>query len=296
MTIRIIKGTINDDEVVFMANTSQDVIEDLNDDEAQRLINLGYAEKIDDLPKPPLEIFTESSEKIKSKITELEEKLDIALSERNALLDSDLQDVAGVTRKIEVVNSRVSSLQALAERQRAKLARAEKHEAVEAEKIAVKKMTETAKGHRKEAERILNDLSAAIGIIEQRVTELWDLRDAVNNSFVAAGGRHLESPLLASLTVPHEWTKEYLKEMQKTARDLLGELNARASQTPEKLRKNLNAKHFKSESELTKELQEYNRNKSPVSTAEKLEAHSRDWEICNNHVTMGSEGPIRLPC
>jgi len=257
MTIRIIKGSIEYNGIPYLSQTSQDVIEDIDDAEAQRLIKLGCAERIDDLPKSPL--FTESSEKIRAKIAELYIKLAEAESEQEALLNDDLQDVAGITKKIDAVNGRVNSLKALIQRWQAKLEKAEKAEALEAEKATVKKLAAVTKQHRNDAEKILNGISDALLALEQHLSARQALCDAINKDFYEAGGGRERSPLLSALVLPK--AVEDLEGIQEIVKKNLESLESAADRTPEKLRCILNAKRYKTMDQLTAELREYERKK-----------------------------------
>jgi len=254
MTVRIIKGTVTHNGVPYWPHTSQNVIEDIDDDEARRLINLGVAERIDDLPKPPLQVFTESSEKIRAKLAELGIKLAEAESEWEALLDDGLEDVAGITKKIDAVNSRVNSLKALIQRQQAKLEKAEGAEAQEAEKATVEKLAEITKQQRKDAEKILNGISEALEAIQRHLSARQGLCGAIRKAFIEAGGGLERSPLLSVLALPE--TVEHLEGIQKAVKADLESLRLAADRTPEKLRHILNAKHYKTEDQLSAELRE----------------------------------------
>jgi hypothetical protein len=255
MTIRMIKGTTEYNGVPYYAGTSQDVIEDIDEKEGQRLIDLGYAERIPDPPPKPSLLFTESSEKVQAKINELEAKLHEAQDEKEALLSSDLQDVAGILKKVDVADTRVNSLQALISRQRIKLEQAEKAEKLAAEKAAVKKLAQATKEHCKEAKKILNGISDALTNIIENLDAHSKLSVTVKRAFYEAGGRSYDCPMLAFIRLPGDWTEWHFREMRETVERCLSFMDAAETQTPEKLQKTLNAKHYKSMDELVAERQ-----------------------------------------
>ena len=202
MTIKMIKGSTVYNRVPYYAGTSQAVIENVDETEGQYLINSGFVVKVPDPPKPPLQIFTESPEKIRNKIAELETKLAESQKEKAALLDDDLQDVAGITKKIDLANGRVSSLLMLIERQQAKLKKAEENEEREKEKAAVKKLERATAQYKTEAEKLINDILSAVANLETKHEALLDLRKRVRDSFYADEPRmylKINPPLLRAL-------------------------------------------------------------------------------------------------
>jgi hypothetical protein len=278
MTIRIIKGSTTHGRVPYIAGTSQDVIEGIDDEDGQRLIDLGYAEKIPDPPKP-LQIFAESPEKIRNKIAELEKKLSEARAEHEALLDDDLQDVAGVIRKIENASSRVSSLQLLIEKQRAKLKRAEENEQREKEKAAVKALEKATKEHKAEAEKILNGILSNIAALEENVEALYGLQKRVRDNFYASGAPFPSAtcPLSNSLAFPQIWKSE-IDSIKAHVDSDLSKLELMAERTPKELQDAFNAKRFKTESQLSAELKEREKKRLAEPTVTTAEAQSLDWK------------------
>ena len=274
MTIRIIKGTTEYKKVPYFAGTSQDVIEGIDDAEGQRLVDLGYAEKIPDRPKPPLQIFADSPEKIRGKIAELEAKLAEARKEQTALLEDDLQDISGITRKIDGVNSRVSSLRMLIERQQAKLKKAEENEEREKEKDAVKTLEKATKEHKAEAEKIFTDILSAIAVIETKYEALDDLHKRVRDSFYAdAPGMYLKTdcPLFRALHFPAMW-KDGTDSIKACMTSNLAALERQAAQVPEELRGFYNSKRMKTASQLSDELRERENERRKQPDEIKLEA------------------------
>jgi type I site-specific restriction endonuclease len=260
MTIRIIKGTTEFEGVPCYAGSSQDVIEGIDDKDGQRLIDLGYAEKILDPPKPPLQIFPESSEKIRNKIAELRAKLAEAEKEQAALIDDDLQDVAGITKRIGTANGMVSSLQALIQRQQAKLQRAETNEEMEAEKAAVKNLEKESQGFKAEAQKILDGILAAIGALETSVAALIDLRGRIAKSYYAAGGNPQKTcPMVNALALPGVWNKEGVETIKSYVSRDVSTLDAEAARMLKELQYGFNAKRHKTAEQLSAELQERER-------------------------------------
>jgi len=275
MTVRIINGSTKYKGVPYFARTSQDVIENIDEKEGQRLIDMGVAERISDLPKSGLPIFTESSERIRAKITELEGKLAEAQDEREKLLDTDLQDVAGVVKKVDVVDSHISSLKALISRQQAKLRQAERAEELEAEKAVVKKLALATKEHRKEAEKILNGLSDAVTSILENLAALPSLRVSVNKSFAEAGARFIDNPFLACITLPSWEDEEWrLKIMQETVKKSLSYMDAAETQTPDAVQQMYNTKRYKSEHELQEELRREQERRARVPDVSKTRTYN----------------------
>ena len=256
MTIRIVKGTTEYEGVPYWSKTSQDVIEGIDDKGGQRLIDLGFAEKIPDPPRPPLQIFPDSPEKIRNKISELETKLAEAQREHEALLDDSCEDVAGITKRLDAANGRVFSLQALIKRQQAKLIRAETEEQLAKEKIAVKNLEKAAKEHRMEAEKILNGIIADIVALEVKAAALNELRGRVRESYSASGTYPSRTcPLLGVVGFNAEWENDIKTIKAGISRDLslLGEA---AERTPVELKNYFNSKRFLTVEQLSAEIRE----------------------------------------
>jgi hypothetical protein len=239
MTIRIINTEIVYKGVHYRAGTSQSIIENYDDEDARRLIKLGHAEECDAPTKPPMSIFTESQEKIRNKIAEYEAKLAESEKELEALLDGGFQeDVAGITKKIAVLNNTVFSLKALIQRLQVKLEQAEKTEQLEAEKAVVKQLTKTVEQQRKEAEKILSGISGAVASLKQNLNDLFELRDKARQSFGEAGGGIERCPLNSALAIPCE-VKD-IEHMEKVIKNNLDALGSAAARTPETLANKLN--------------------------------------------------------
>jgi DNA repair exonuclease SbcCD ATPase subunit len=254
MTVRVINGIITYREIPYLANSSQDIIEDMSEDEARCLIGMGYAVKIDDPPKPPLQIFKGNSEKTKAKIAELSSEIAEAEKEKETLLgDEDLLDVAGIAKKINDINGQVSTLREFIRRQQAKLEKEIKHEALEKEKETVKKFAETTKQQRKDAEKALSGIAAALSALKQHMAALDALRSAVSHGFFAAGGGYEKSPLLLVLALSNNLTKDAVENMQDVVKNNLANLDAFADRTADMLGNILCAKHFKTMGELQAE-------------------------------------------
>ena len=269
MTIRIIRGTTEHRKVPYFAGTSQDTIEGIDDAEGQRLIDLGYAERAPDPAKPPLQIFSDNPEKIRGKIAELEKKLSEAQAEHEVLLDDDLQDVAGVVRKIENASGRVSSLRALIQKQQAKLKKAEDNEKREKEKIAVKNLEKATVSHKAEAEKILGNILSSIAALEENVGTLYGLQKRVRDNFYASGAPYPAAtcPMLNSLEFPQIWKNE-IDIIKSYVNHDLSKLDLMAEGTPKELQDAFNAKRYKTASQLSDELREREneRRKQPEET------------------------------
>jgi DNA repair exonuclease SbcCD ATPase subunit len=255
MTIRIIKGTTEYEGVPYYARTSQDVIEGIADKEGRRLIDLGYAEIIPDPPKQPLGIFPESPEKIRNKISELEAKLAEAEKEQETLLNDDLQDVAGITKKLDTASSRVSSLRALIQRQQAKLKRAETNKEIEREKAAVKNLEEATKEHKAEAKKVLNGILSALAALEASVEALYELSRCIGSNYAAAGGDKWHCPMNNALEFPKIWKDDFDKIKSYVKLDL-SRLDLMAERMPQGLQGAFNAKRHKTAEQLNAELLE----------------------------------------
>jgi hypothetical protein len=267
--------------VPYFAGTSQDTIEGIDDAEGQRLIDMGIAEKAPDPPKTPLQIFPGSPDKIRGKIAELEAKLAEAEAEHEGLISSDdLQDVSGITKKIDSVNGRISSLRSLIERQQAKLKKAEEAAEVENEKAAVKNLEKATKEHRMEAEKILNGILDAVAALEAKVGELNGLKKRVRDNFYSFAPGMFPSrncPLLNGLDFPAIWKTEIESIKASMSRDL-SLLDAVAAQTPVALKSFYNSRRFKTAEQLEGErrLREKERLAEPVVTTG--EVRSLDWK------------------
>jgi len=256
MTIKMVRGTTEYEGVPYWSETSQSVIEGIDEKEGQRFIDLGFAERVPDPPPPPLQIFPDNPEKIRGKIAELEKKLSEAQAEHEALLDDDLQDVAGVVRKIENASGRVSSLRALIQKQQAKLKKAEESEEIKKEAAAVKLLEEETKKHAKEAEKILNGILSDIATLEAKAAELNELRGRVRGSYHAADAYPSRTcPLLGVLGFNVEWEND-IKTIKAGISHDLSLLDVMAKKTPIELQKTFKAKRFKTAEQLTAELRE----------------------------------------
>jgi len=238
MTIKLVRGSTEHEGVPYFAGTSQCVIEGIDDAEGQ----MGHAERVPDPPKPPLQIFQDSPEKIRGKIAELEAKLAEAEAEHEGLISSDdLQDVSGITKKIDSVNGRISSLRSLIERQQVKLERAEE--------AAVEKAT---KEHRMEAEKILNGILDAVAALEAKVGELNGLKKRVRDNFYSFAPRMFPSrncPLLNGMEFPAIWKAE-IDSIRAYMNGDLALLDAVAAQTPVELKSFYNSRRYKTAEQL----------------------------------------------
>jgi len=270
MTIRIINGTTEFEGVPYYAGTDQCEITGIDDGDGQKLVDLGYAIRIPDPPKPPIALFQESPEKIRGKISELEAKLAEAEKEQEALLDDNLEDVAGVMRKAETANSKAATLKQLIERQNAKLERAEKNAALEREKNAVKNLEKTAGECRKEAEKILNGILADVAALEAKAAALDGLRGRVRTSYQAnMDGIWKTCPMLEALGLPPEFGRELDGVKSRVNRDL-SLLETLTARTPEELRNYFNSRRHKTREQLLAEIQEREREEYRRREREKL--------------------------
>jgi hypothetical protein len=281
MTIKIIKGATEYNGIPYWSGTSQDTITDIDEKDGQRLIDLGFAERVSDPPKPPLQIFPDSPDKIRGKIAELEAKLAEAEAEHEGLISSDdLQDVSGITKKIDSVNGRISSLRSLIERQQAKLKKAEEAAEIENEKAAVKNLKKATKEHRTEAEKILNGILDAVAALEAKVGELNGLKKRVRDNFYSFAPRMFPSrscPLLNGMEFPEMWKAE-IDSIRAYMNGDLALLDAVAAQTPVELKSFYNSRRFKTAEQLEGErrLREKERLAEPTVTT--AEARSLDWK------------------
>jgi len=268
MTVKITGGSTQYNGVTYIGKTSQDVIENVDVEFGERLIKMGVPVKVNDPPKP-LQIFHDSPEKLRAKIAELESKLAEVEKEQAELLDDDLQDVAGIAKKIDLVNSRYHSLKLLLERQKIKLQKAEAAAQIENEKSAVKNLEKTISEKKPELKKILDGLLSDVAALETKSAALREHIEYVDRSYRANLDKAWNNCPLNRIALPAELKNQLdsLKNFVARDKELLELL---CSQTTQELSNFFNSKKFKSPEELDREIRERERQEQLRREREKL--------------------------